>query len=367
MASAPAARVAPRVPRLSAADRFVLRLALGAALGFAVALVLDWQFSFLAPMLAVQLLAAMPACPGFRQGIAIPLVMLLATNAALAASTLLADAPAVLLMIIGLVICWTFYVQRRGAPGLIMLLIQISFCSVPLYSTISLDLSHELSDFLQKSTVAAIAIVWICYALVPAPAPPPRPAGAAAAPTGLPPAQAAWVAISDSIVLLPLLVNFMIGHESNNLVIVITTINLLREVGPGKSNRIAVGLLVGNVLGGILAVFAQQFVLVADNLVQFLLTVFLAGLLFGSRLARGGPTAGIFALAFGTFLLLLGLAVTPLPGGSEEAFVIRILKIGLASLYALGALSLVARLRREPPIVGPGRSAGRQKVRRGFT
>jgi hypothetical protein len=229
-----------------------------------------------------------------------------------------------------------------------MLLIQICFCSVPLYSTISLDLADELSDFLQKSSVVAILIVWTCHALFPAPPPPPRPAGPPAAPVGLPPAQAGRVAISDTFVLLPLLINFLIGHEANNLVIVIITINLLREVEPGKSGRVAIGLLVGNLLGGILALVAQQLVLVADNLVQFLLTVFLAGLWFAGRLVRGGPAAGVFALAFVTFLMLLGIAITPLPGGSEEAFVTRILKIGLASLYALGALALVERLRRNP-------------------
>ena len=58
---------------------------------------------------------------------------------------------------------------------------------------------------------------------------------------------------------------------------------------------------------------ARRFVLVADTLVQF--------------------------------LLLIGIAVTPPPGGSDEAFVVRILKIGLASLYALAALSLVERPR----------------------
>ena len=43
--------------------------------------------------------------------------------------------------------------------------------------------------------------------------------------------------------------------------------------------------------------------------------------------------------------LILGIAITPLPGGSDELFTVRITKIALASLYVIGALSLVARLR----------------------
>ena len=328
--------------RLSPADRLVLRLAFSAVMGFAIAIGLHWEFSFLAPMLAMQIVAAMPVCPDVRQGAAIPLVIFLATTAALAAATLFEDAPVALLAVVCLVLCWTFYGQKRGAPAIAMLLIQISFSAVPLFSSLSLDLAQSFAEFLQKSSVAAIATVWISHAMFPAPAS--MPSGPAPAPAGLAPGRAAQVAITDTLVLLPLLAKFMIWSSIDDFVILMITINLLREVDTLKTGKIAIALLIGNVLGGVLAVVAQQFVLVADTLIQFLLTIFLAGLLFGGRLARGGPMAPVFVLAFGTFILL-GIAITPLPGGSEEAFVVRIAKISAASLYALAALGLVARLR----------------------
>ena len=337
-------------PWLTAGDRFVLRLAFGATAGFAVALAMDWQFSFLTAMLAMQILAAAPAAPGLRQGLAIPVVIFIASTAAYGVATLFADAPPVLLAILALVILATFYSQRRGAPAIVMLFIQVSFCGVPLMASTSLEVAELFAELLQKSSVAAVAIVWTAFALFPAPPPAPQAAATPGpAPAGLPPAEAAHVAISDTLVLLPLVAMFIIGGDINNFVVIMITINLLRQVEPGAGGRVAVGLLVGNVMGGVLAVLAQQWVIVADSLVQFLLTVLLAGLWFGGRLVRGGPMAPLFGLAFGTFLLLIGIAITPLPGGSEEAFVIRILKIGAASLYALGALSLVARLRRSPP------------------
>jgi hypothetical protein len=336
------------LPWLSAADRLILRVAFAATCGFAVAMLMDWEFSFLTPMLAVQIVAAMPARPSLGQGLAIPLVILVSTTAALAASTLLADAPAVLLGIAGLVIFWSFYGQRRGAPGILILFLQIALCGVPLISTTSLELADLFAELLQKSSLAAVLIVWVSHALFPAP-PAALPAGAPPKPVNLAPAYAARVALSDVLVLLPLLVSFMIGGDINNFVILMISINLLREVELANSQRMAVGLLAGNIFGGLLAVLAQQVVLLADSLMQFLLTVSLAGLWFGARIVRGGPMAPIFGLAFGTFLLLIGIAITPLPGGSEEAFALRILKISLASLYALGALSLLQRLRTPSP------------------
>ena len=329
----------------SPADRLVLRLAFAGVVGFAIALGLHWEFCFLAPMLAVQIVAAMPVCPNLRQGVTIPLVIFFGTTTAMAAATLLADAPVVLLLVVGLVLCWTFYGQRRGAPAIVMLFIQVSFAGVPLFSTLSLDTAQTFAEFMQKSSFAAIIAVWVSHALFPAP----KPAGQASPapqPAGLEPARAARVAITDVLVLLPLLAKFMNWSDVDDFVILMITINLLREIETVHTGKVAVALLTGNLLGGFVALVAQQYVLIADNLVQFLLTIFLAGLWFGGRMVRGGPMAPVFVLAFGTFLLLIGIAITPLPGGSEEMFVVRIIKIGLASLYALAALSLVARLRR---------------------
>jgi hypothetical protein len=344
MAKAPSLR---RSSSLTAADRMVLRLAFAATFAFAIAALRDWEFSFLAPMLAIQILAATPACPNFRQGATIPLVIFLSTNIALGAATLLMGTPVVLLAAVGVVICWAFYGQRRGAPAIAVLLVQIAFCCVPLIATISLDVARDFGDFLLWSSIAAIITVWIAYALFPQP-PSSTPAASGPAPIALSPARAAHVAISDALVLFPLLVTFIVRGDINNIVILMITINLLREIELAHSRRLALAILLANLLGGVLAVFAHQFILLPDNLLLFLLTVFLAGLWFSGRLVRGGPMAPVYALAFGTFLLVLGLAITPLPGGAEELFTVRISKIVLASLYAIGALSLVARIRLGP-------------------
>ncbi|MES2034870.1 MAG: DUF2955 domain-containing protein, partial [Pseudomonadota bacterium] len=300
MADAPAPH-ARRGVSLSGADRLVLRLAFGATFAFAIATLLKWEFSFLAPLLAVQIIASLPTRPALGQGLAIPIVILFSTHLALAASTLLRGAPPVLLALVGVAVFWSFYGQRRGAPAILMLLVQIAVCCVPLIATISLDLAREFSDFLFKSSVTAIATVWIAHMVFPAPAaaasPPPPPALASR--------QAAWVALSDMVVLLPLLFTFVVGGDINNVVILMITINLLREVDLPRSVQLAVAILLANLIGGLAAVAAHQVVLVTDSLALFLLAVFLAGLVFGGRLVRGSPTAPIYALAFSPDLILL--------------------------------------------------------------
>lgn len=327
----------------SASDRFILRMALAGTIGFAVPLVFRWQFSFLVPMLAVQMVAAMPTFPTLGQGLFMPLVMWIGTTAALIIASVLVDAPFVQLLILGLLIFLTFYAKRRGAPAIMVLLLQIAFCIVPLYATVAVDLAHTLAEFLQRSTLTAALVLFVCHLLIPAPQLPPAAAPAAAVFTH---GRAARVALADTLVLFPLLANFLLGADTSNFVILMMTINILNDTEQARSRMMAVGLLVGNTLGGLLAVFAQQVVFLADTFLFFLLTVFLSTLWFAARMARGGPTAPVFGLAAGTFLLILGLAITPLPGGSEQSYLIRILQILFAGLYALGALVLVAPLRR---------------------
>ena len=61
----------PATGRGLAAHRLMLRLAFGTAGSFALAEALDWELSFLIPVLVVQLLAVMPAAPPLAQGLVV--------------------------------------------------------------------------------------------------------------------------------------------------------------------------------------------------------------------------------------------------------------------------------------------------------
>ena len=75
-----------------------------------------------------------------------------------------------------------------------------------------------------------------------------------------------------------------------------------------------------------------------------------ATLIFAGRIATAGSRTPVYIVALGTFVLLLGLSLSPLPGSTGEAFVSRILNV----IFCLGlrrpaALSLVERWRPPTP------------------
>ena len=331
------------------ASQLAKRIAFAATVSFGATEYYDREFSFLAPLLAVQMLAALPAPPKLGQAIAIPAVIYASTSLALGISTLFLDTPAVMLGLVALVIWSTFYGLRRGVSSAMILFIQMPFCFVPVLSTLEGDLASEFSDAFLWSSIAAVLIVCIAHLFFPSPTathkvstpPPPKP-------SGLEPAHAARIATSDTLILIPALFAFVSGSSADNIVILMIMLSLLRAIKPDLSRRMAIGILLANVLGGILAVAVHQFVILSNHsFLLFLLLVLAASLWFGGGVARGGAGASIYALAFGTFLLILGLGISPVFGTSEELLSVRVFKIAIASLYTIGALSLVLPLRHE--------------------
>jgi hypothetical protein len=334
------ATVSPRLGRQA------LRLALAGTLAFAFAEYQGWEFSFLAPMLAVQFLGALPSGIRLGQALAIPIILGVASFAALIVSTYLGGNPAIMLMVVGLIVFLAFYAERSGAPAFPMALIRIAFCIIPVISTISSSTAAQFAWFLFLAGLAAALIVLMAHALLP------TPAAGASAPAPVRPAidstLAGRIALSDTLVLLPVLIAFIIGGNINNIVILMMTLNILREIDPSRGTRIAVALILGNVLGGVIAVAAYEFVVLTDSFLFFFLAVFVPSLWFSGRIVRGGAPAAIYLIGLATFILILGIGISPMPGASAETFALRVIKVALASAYAIGALSLVSSLRRSP-------------------
>ena len=105
-------------------------------------------------------------------------------------------------------------------------------------------------------------------------------------------------------------------------------------------------LVLGNLVGGLAAAVAYNLVVLGNTLLSFVLVCLAASLIFAGRIVTGGRTAPIFAIAFGTFILLLGMGLSPVPGGSAEAFISRLVNVLVAAAYTVGALALLQRTKR---------------------
>ena len=152
------------------------------------------------------------------------------------------------------------------------------------------------------------------------------------------PVAAARYALLDTLVLIPLLTWFILNATEAAIVVLIVVVTLLRQTDRQQGKSAALGLILGNLIAGVAAGIAYNLILLGNTLPFFVTVCLAATLMFAGRIATAGKRAPVYVVALGTFVLLLGLSLSPLPGSTGEAFVSRILNVILASAYATGAL-----------------------------
>ena len=169
------------------------------------------------------------------------------------------------------------------------------------------------------------------------------------------PLAAARYALLDTLVLMPLLIWFILNATEAAIVVLIVVVTLLRQTDRQRGKSAALGLILGNLIAGVAAGIAYNVILLGNTLPFFVTVCLAATLMFAGRIATAGNRAAVYVVALGTFVLLLGLSLSPLPGSTGEAFVSRILNVIFASAYATGGLSLVERW--QPPTPNAARTA----------
>ena len=318
---------------------------------FALGEALEWDATFLAPLLAAQMLVKLKQPPSIAQGLAVVLLIGVSTGAVLLITTAFLRHPAVLILALALLLYLSFYAHLRGAPELATLLVQISAVSLPVITVLSPDGAAGFAAALVSAGAVALLTVWAAFAAFPdrgTGSTLAAPATAASGPAA--PLAAARDALLNTLVLLPVLIWFILDATEVAVVVLIVIVTLLRRLNPQRGQRAVLGLILGNLIGGIDAAIAYHLVILGDTFLFFVTICLAASLVFAGRLATAGDRAPIYVIAFATFILLLGLGLTPLPGGSGEAFATRLLNVLLASAYAVGAVSVLERWRIDPTL-----------------
>jgi Protein of unknown function (DUF2955) len=346
-ARGPEAHASPTDPALTRArDRQMLRVGFGTAASFTLAEALNWELSFLISVLVVQLLVTMPGSPSLAQGLGAMAVFGATTCLALVSSQVLAHMPVLLTIVLATVLFFAFYLQTSGRAGLVATLLLVSFGIVPLASVQAPDIAPAIAFYIFRSGIVAVLWVWIAFALFPTTL-----AAAAPAPAA-PPDQREIVrrAAIDTAILLPVLVFAMTLAVPAVVLIVLTVTAILRQHSLASGRRVALVLLLGNLLGGVTAVVAYNLLSAAPTIGFLASLLLLIGLLFGQQIARSGASAPLFVTGLVTFLIVFGTGVAPLFDEPGATLTQRLFNIGAACTYAFLALALLdTAMRRERP------------------
>ena len=310
------------------------RIALAAAFGLTLGEVLGWDFPFLPAMLAVQLLSARDSL-SVKKGVAVIAVMAAACAFAVLVSQIFVDSPLVLLLAVSLVTFLAFLLLARGQAAGVAAMFLITTAVVPLLAIESVSVAQGFIYSVLAGSALAVLLTFAAQAFFPMRVP--------AEPVSAPAQQERAVvalALANATVLMSLVIYFMLTVSPVSIVAVLTVISILRQpadLGGGT----AAGLFLGNQVGGLAATAAYLLVTLLPSPAFLLLVVLLVGLLFGDQIARGGASAPIYTVGLMTFLIVLGLGISPLPQDSSAFFISRVFDVMLASIYAIGMASLL--------------------------
>ena len=317
--------------------RRTLRIALVMAIGLTVAEARDQPFAFLSALFAVQLLIKSPNAPSLMQGIGFAIIMTVSSGVALTLCSALLDRPVAYLLLLSLVVFGCFWLLALGRGGPLPQFLLLCNVMIPVLAVQSADLAADFAAVMIDASVAAPLLAWLAHGLLPADSLSQAPAQSSPAPVPLKAVQSAVIAF---IVLILPFAYFMLNPEAASFVILVTIIGIV--VQPPQSRGLAaMGLLLGNLIGGIVASMAFYLLTLLPWLGLLFLVTFLAGLVLAGPLHGGGKLAPVFGIALSTFLILFGLGLAPIGDGSTAAFISRLADVALASLYALGAIVLL--------------------------
>jgi hypothetical protein len=327
--------------------RHRLRLALGVTLSFVTAEMLDWELSFLITVFLVQLLTSPGSAPGLRQGIATVTALGLTTGAAATLSALLVDMPALFAIVLGLVLFLAFVLQRSGRSPALGTLILVAFGLLPVIAVQAPDLVPAVAFYVVRSSAVAVLWAWLLHAILPDS----EEAAASRAPTArgaaTPPRKVVRTALTDTAVLLPVLLVAMTLEVATALVIVLTVTAVLTQHNIAGGRRVALGLLLGNLVGGVTAVIAYQLLSAVPTLGFLTILLLLVSLVYARLITGATSLAPLFVTALITFVIVFGMGVAPFLDEPGATLAIRLRNLAIACVYAFGALSLIGRVGRQ--------------------
>jgi len=239
-------------------------------------------------------------------------------------------------LLLWLIYFFCFMAQAEAKGGGAIFLILVIAVMIPLLGILQIDLGKSIILVLIEAAASGALLSWGAHALFPETGEEP------AKPAPQPVASALTHSILNASVLLGIVVWCLVdSHFSTAIVVPITVASLLGQMEFAKSRQAAFGLMVVNLLGGIVASIAFSLLSLRPELHFLFLIMFLIALLFGYGAVSSAAMEKFYAGALSTCIILLGVGISPLPTSTPESFTTRIGFVAFAIVYTLCALAIL--------------------------
>lgn len=331
---ATAARSVHADPAATARLQFVLRFSFGTTAAFIVCELMGWQPSVLAPVLTGVLLANLPVAPPFKVGVVLTFVMAACAWLAFLLTVWLQQTPQLLFGVIGLIMFLAFAGLAQAKAQLPLTLLLMCITVVPVVTLTLSEYAGIFPSLLARAMGLAVIFTWIAYAIWPMPSP--KAPDPPAAPQEFPVAAAAL----GVLIVLPVMLIYLLFGLTDAIPVLLTTVLLVAQMEQERSAASGWAKLMGNFLGGFVAVAAYCLLQIAPSLATLALISFIIAFGFGNEIVKGGVRGGNALLGYNASMVIFGLAL--LKGDNNSGtWGARVVQFGIACTFAVGMMTLL--------------------------
>lgn len=313
----------------NAIQRRILRFTIGVGLAVFLAAWINWQLAFVAPVFTAKFLVDKPNL--HRETIYELLLALIATmGLGLLLSGGITQYPIVLLIAVGLMMAWGYYLFTDPKWNLFATILLIAVLMLPFMAINNPAISVVLASGLAISGAVSVAIFALVHIYLPEPDS--EFAGYAAPPIGK---EQRWHASFRAMLIsFPVVCFFFVFQISEALLTMMFVALLSLMITSEKSVKLSAFLIISNGIGGILAILAFSILAIVPSIFFYTAFIALLAVLIGKKIYTVPEKAPIFATAFSTLLVLIGSTLMS-SGDIDSNTFIRIFQLVLVGTYMI--------------------------------
>lgn len=309
----------------------VIRFTVGVGLAVFLAALINWPLAFGAPVFTAKFLIDKPLLNRATVN-ELLLAMVVTFALGLLLSGSITQYPLVLLICVGLMMLWGYYLFTDPRWNLFATFLIIAVLLLPFLAIQTPQLSLLFAFGLSACGVVAIAIFALVHLYLPEPAPENEHNGY---PTPVLAKDVRWnSALRALLISFPVVCFFYVFQISQALLTMAFIALLSLMITGDKSVQLSRFLLRSNGIGGLIAIPSFFILSLAPNLFFYTAYISLLAILMGSKIFQNPAKDPELASAFNAVLVLLG---TTLMNGSEidNTVLIRLGQLVLVSIYMI--------------------------------
>ncbi|YCO02175.1 DUF2955 domain-containing protein [Vibrio sp. VNB-15] len=313
----------------NATQRRILRFTMGVGLAVFLAAWINWQLAFVAPVFTAKFLVDKPKL--HKETIYELLLALIATmGLGLLLSGGITQYPIVLLIAVGLMMAWGYYLFTDPKWNLFATILLIAVLMLPFMAINNPAISLVLASGLAISGAVSVAVFALVHIYLPEPDS--EFAGYAEPPIGK---EQRWHASFRAMLIsFPVVCFFFVFQISEALLTMMFVALLSLMITSEKSVKLSAFLIISNGIGGMLAISAFSILAIVPSIFFYTAFIALLAVFIGTKIYTVPEKAPIFATAFSTLLVLIGSTLMS-SGDIDSNTFIRIFQLVMVGTYMI--------------------------------